>query len=315
MGDNHRLNRVVMVLNICTNDYANFMFDITMSMQSIGIKTEALKVSPHEFGYDSQIEVGTRGEMIRAIQRAEIVQIFHSDLNLYNLTKSINPKALRIMYHTGTVYRQNPDRFNNAIDNETRIVMALGEFMTLGARKPRYIVGAMDTNKIKPRDNFMDGPGLRIFGHFPSNKINKGSQWISELMIKHRDVNFISNATLIPHSDHLKRIQSTDVLIELFSPSQGGKKYGSWGITCLEAAAMAKVVVTQNLSDNVYREYYGDHPLQLANTPQEFHEIIDGLRDCSDTELLKLQIETWKWVQNNHGYRATGKYIQDKIIN
>lgn len=304
------------VLNLCSNDYANFMFDMTEAMKTAGIDVVAVKKHPHEFGYEKEIPVGSHLEIRQLILQANTVQIFHSDLSLYNLTISLNPRARRIIYHTGTLYRQNPDKYNKAIDPQTKIVHALGEFMKLGAKDPSYIVGAMDTNKILPRDGFIQKREVKkLFGHFPSSKINKGTALIERLMESHTDINYITSGTLLPHQDHLKRIQEVDILIELFSPTQGGKIYGSWGMTTLEAAAMAKIVITQNLNDRVYQEHYGDHPLLLAHNPQEFHDIIKKLQEMNVQEIIDLQIKTWKWVHHTHGYVSTGRYIKNNILN
>tara|TARA_R110000803_G_scaffold52326_2_gene107723 strand:- start:3714 stop:4628 length:915 start_codon:yes stop_codon:yes gene_type:complete len=304
-----------MILNLCSNDYANFMDDMTKAMKTAGLKVTAAKRNPHEFGYKDEVGIPSHAALLDLIRKAEIIQIFHSDLRLYNLAIATNPKAKRIMYHTGSLYRQNPDKYNQAIDPQTKIVHALGEFMTLGAPKPLYIVGAINTNKILPSSfDRVSVRTPRTFGHFPSSKINKGTALIERLMESHLDINYITSGTLLPHPDHMDRIREVDILIELFSPTQAGKKYGSWGITCLEAAAMGKAIITQNLSDQVYREHYGDHPLILVQNPQEFHEAINALRDMSHSDLFELKMKTWKWVVENHSYAATGRYIKDNIL-
>lgn len=305
------------VLNICRHDYANYMRDITQAMRSVGIDVQEAKKHTHEFGYEEETPVRPHQEIVDMIRQAKIIQIFHSDLQLLTQVQSLNPRAKRVIYHTGTLYRQRPDHHNRAIDPMTKVVMALGEFMELGARHPIYMAPTINTNRILPRDGFIEkNPNKRrLIGHFPSSRTNKGSELIERLMIEHKDVNYVTSGTLIPHADHLKRIQEVDILIELFNPTQGGKKYGSWGMTCLEAAAMAKVVITQNLSDKVYQDHYGPHPLKLIRNPHEFHQVINELRDMSAQDLLDLQISTWKWVHQNHGYVPTGNYIKNKIIN
>jgi len=309
-----RRNLQIMVLNICTNDYANFMHDITKAMRAVQIETTEMKKHPHEFGYESETPIRSHREFITEIAKADLVQIFHSDINTYNLVKQIAPTKELIMYHTGTLYRQKSNYYNQQIDRKTKIVHALGEFMTLGANNPTYLVGAIDCNKITPEDINKVETRRPIFGHYPSNKTNKGTVLIKNLMEKHPNTDFQVSGTLLPHPDHLNRMRKVDVVIELFSPSQLGKKYGSFGMTALEAAAMGKIVMTQNLSNPVYLDHYGSHPLQLINNPVEWRQTIERLEEMTPQERNELKQQTWKWVIEKHSHRATGQYIKDHIL-
>ena len=99
----------------------------------------------------------------------------------------------------------------------------------------------------------------------------------------------------------------------MFNPAIDGRPYGSFGTTAAEAAAMGKVVVTQNLYADFYEREYGDCPLILARTEQEFIDKIKWLNTLEPSEMLKLQEAHRQWAVNKHSFKATGERIK-KIL-
>ena len=105
------------------------------------------------------------------------------------------------------------------------------------------------------------------------------------------------------------------VYIELFKPILEGNPYGSFGIQALEAAAMGKSVVTQNMNEDVYFNEYGFCRLMLANNETDFKDIVELLDKSSPDEIKNLQEETRQWVVDNHSYKSTGLKLLKKILN
>ena len=77
----------------------------------------------------------------------------------------------------------------------------------------------------------------------------------------------------------------------MFNINQGKRKYGEWGITALEAAALGKIVVTNFLSIDRYKIEYGDCPLVVCNTIDQLKDNISELSKMSKEEILEKKEE------------------------
>ena len=73
-------------------------------------------------------------------------------------------------------------------------------------------------------------------------------------------------------------------------------------------------MITQNLNKDVYFDSYGDCPLLLANTPEQFYDALNVVTTLNPIELKAMQKETFDWVTKNHSYIATGNKIKS-ILN
>lgn len=292
------------VLNICRDDWANFAYDNAMALRSVGVDCSAYKLNPHVFKYGDEANVSSEANIVNKIKEADVVQIFHSDRSFLHHCKG---KRV-IVYHTGTVYRQNHKMFNDIFNPVVdRSVIALGEFHNLGAKNEIYMVGAIDETKYE----FIRQRGIHLFAHYPSNEKVKGTEKILEMMSGYK---LAYSSDKVPVKEQYERMQACDIYIELFSPDQDGKKYGSWGITALEAAAMGKIVVTQNLSSKVYEDNYGECPLFLCETEDDFRKTIYKLANASETYIKYRRILSRQWIEKKHSYRASGNYILKKIL-
>lgn len=307
----------IKVLNITTDDYANFSHDNANALRSVGVNCIDVKLSPHLFGYESQSEIVDKDQMKAIISFVDIVQIHHSDercLNIYNEVKM--PFHKLIVYHTGSRYREYSRRFNAIFNSNVEMsFIALGEFAGLGAKNEKYIVGAVDVESAHKFNHEIRAPYK--LGHYPSNCIVKGTSEILKMTsdIKEKiEFKALFSTGMVGYKRQLKRMSKCDIYIELFNTTLNGKEYGSWGITALEAAAMGKVVVTQNLNARVYQEAYGYCPLVICNTEEKFIDNVTNLLNMDSTNLSLLQTETYNWVKNNHSYEATGNKLKN-ILN
>lgn len=288
-----------MILNICSNDYANYSHDNAKALRSIGIECLDLVLMPHRF-YQEQSTLVRIEQMIEQVKRAEVVQLFHSESDLYDIIK---PYARRVViYHTGTRYRENHERLNKVFAGH-RTASDQTEFSVLGDHT--YIVSPVEL-PVAPAYR----TGRLKIGHYPSEPITKGTAEIIEMLKPFAGrYEWLHSTVRVPNSQQLERMAKCDIYIELFKPVMNGRTYGCFGVTALEAAAMGKIVVTNNLYPDVYRSAYGSCPFTTVNTPDEFHNAVDQLLRLNAKFIRDLQIETAAIVRENHSYEATGNRI------
>lgn len=307
--ENFKPKKPVKVLNISSNDWANYSHTNMVALRSVGVDADGLKIHPHGFGYSNQHPLATSQEIKAKIPNYDIVQIFNSDVLMLGLVKGFKGKVL--VYHTGTGYREKPQELNNYFNPVVwKTCIAHGEFAGMGAKNEVYIDRAVDTEKIKPVYNNLTKPYK--FLHCPSSDKVKGTKAIKRMM-ELCGANFKADTRILSHSESLERMKDCDVYVELFSPEVNGKKYGHFGVTAIEAAAMCKVVVTQNLSKEVYEKYYGDSPLILAEDENDFKDKIKWLMNLDPKELRELQHAHRKWAVEKHSFKAMGKKLK-KIL-
>lgn len=306
------------VLNCCQHDWANFSHDNANALRSAGIYCVDVKEHSHRFNYDNESKIFSSNKILEQMNLCDVVQIFHSDLKMLNLCKIAEKKRI-IVWHTGTYYRKESEKLNKEFNPFVeKSILALGEFYGKGAKNQQYMVGAIDTNKIKPSDLFHLPYKI---AHYPSNSTVKGSDTIEEIARKlfnkfSHKFTFKLSTRLVPYHEQLKRISECDIYIELFAPKQDGYNYGSWGITALEAAAMGKIVVTNHTTENVYNKTYGRKtPFIIANTKNELLEKLEKLINKNPEDIRKIQSETRSWVEKYHSYKATGEKLKWIINN
>jgi glycosyltransferase involved in cell wall biosynthesis len=305
------------VLNICTNDWANFAYDNAMALRSVGVEATCMKMQTHKFSYEKQAQVVNIGDIIAAIKDFDYIQYFFS-LNLYERIKDHLKDKRVIVWYACSDFRSNKEHYINTFNQVVyKSVIALGEFAGHGAINETYFVGAVDTEKIKPVNKKIKG-AYKI-AHFPSNAEVKGSATINKMMQQVKSIaperfEFKYSESKVSFNDSLKRMSECDIYIELFSPSIGSNKYGSFGISALEAAALGKIIVTQNLSREVYESNYGECPFVLCDTEYDFISKMQMLINMNPGEIKALQDKTREWVVKNHSYEATGKRLIEKVL-
>lgn len=288
-----------MILNLSSNDYSNYAHDNACALRSIGVDCVDLVLQPHRF-YPKQSTVATISQMILSARTASVVQIFHSDDKLFDFIKHYAKKIL--VYHTGTRYRENHKYFNEKFKG-IKTASDQSEFSVLGNHT--YIVSPVE---MQPALFYRTGK-LRI-GHYPSHAIVKGTAEIIQMLKPFQNkYKWCHSVISVPHQMQIKRMEGCDVYIELFKPELNGKPYGCFGVTALEAAALGKIVITNNLYPDVYTQAYGKCPFTIANTPEEFTNIISGLLRMNPELFKRLQHETVEIMRENHSFESTGNKI------
>lgn len=302
------------VINVCKDDWANFSYDNAMAMKAVGIEAKSLKLNPHIHNYPEQSDIVSIEEMILQCTEADVIQFVHSDLYCFNhIAPHIPGKRINVIY-TGTVYRKNPEVFNEIFNPVVdKSIIALGEFAGLGAKNEVYMVGAIDVSKFYFNQKHASLPYK--FAHYPSNIEVKGTREIVDMMQEFQpEVDFTFNTKRVSFVQQCIRMEECDVYIELFKAELDKKKYGSWGITGLEAAALGKVVITMNLSSHVYAQNYGSCELITVEDEKQFRQTIHRLSCMPQNAMDYKKAQTRKWVEDKHSYKATGEYILKNIL-
>ena len=298
------------VIFISHQDYANFSFDKSESLKLFGVDAESLIYKKHPFGYSEQAKVIDQAGMKKQIAEADVIHVMHSCGTMWDLVKETGKKIY--VWHTGTRYRTEPEKHNsrwNPIIEKS--IYALGEFENLGCKNGEYFSMTINTDKIK----FVSSNNSKItFGHFPSNPQVKGTttimQSLSELnRIRFRKFEQNVSVKRCDFNKQLKRIEGIDVYIEMCATRQGTKPYGSFGTTALECSAMGKPTITNMLWENVYKKYYGEHKLIIANSGSDLKKRLVEFCDMNLNELKIMSEEVRNFVEEKHSYQATGKRL------
>lgn len=289
---------------VSSDDFANFQYNIQESLKAVGLNVKSYKLSKHVFNYDNQVEVVNFNQLDELLSDRDIIISCHSFK--YKLQGKVN-----IPFHTGTFYRQNHKEYNEYFNDSPVNLIALPEFQYL-TDNFKYVVSAIDTEALQP--SFKDNKDKVTFGHFPSNKDVKGSLDIVNLM-QSLPLNFRHSFERVPYHLHIERLKGIDVCIELMAKEQGGKPYGSFGLTALEAAALGKIVITQSLNDNgLYQDAYDIPLLNFIKNSEDLKKVCLNLDNYNDSHIRGQQELTREWVVRNHSFKATGERLK-RILN
>lgn len=300
MVDNYR------VLNIAINDYANMSHNNARALRSIGVDCFDYVLNPHPFGYESQSDIVTREEIISMVNKFDVIQIFHSCSIILNLVKIGKFSGKLVVYHSGSRYREEPDKFNKIFKEVDVVITDQTEFIKLCDNEIHYLAPHIELEPTEKRKG-----GKLIIGHYPSNSDVKGTEDIKAMLEPFKnDFEIRINTNIIPHEDNLKRIAECHIYIELFKPELNGKQYGCFGVTAFEATSLGCLVITNDLNMDVYHSAYGLSPFQIANTKDEFIETLTILKGFNSETIKDLQEYDFR---KNHSIESTGKRILELI--
>ena len=288
---------------LTSSDWAAFSMGLYKSLKAVDADVIGHALTRHIFGYEEQLEVITPNNIKETYKDCDVVLMVHSD---WELNEYITCPIIPI--HTGTKYRQGHELINTKFNSPISII-ALPEFQTL-APNPKYLVGAVESNwAVK------DVVGRRIrVGHFPSNPDVKGTEDIVRILRNAENCEFIYSTERVSHAENLKRIYDCDIYVEMLASTQGGKPYGSFGITGLEAAAMGKIVITQAINDNgLYNDAYGVNMLNFVKDELGLKKTLSSLLQYKGDYLTGQMESTKEWIEKNHSYKATGTKLMSYI--
>jgi glycosyltransferase involved in cell wall biosynthesis len=298
------------VLNVAVSDWANYSYCNAAALRSVGVDAVSVKIQPHVFGYDKQCKVCLDAEIKAAIDKATIVQLMHSNDRYLKYAKSKGKRVF--VYHTGTNYRNNPAGMNTIFNPYVEAAFTdQTEFIGLGMKNQQYVPVAIDVAKY-PR-NYYEGGRLKI-AHFPSNAEVKGTEEIVKMISGlEGDFDFLYSTDNVDNKAQVARMDACDIYVELFKPYLNGKVYGCYGVTAFEAVALGKIVITQNMRTWVYKKFYGDCPLVIANNETDFVDHIKRLINTPQLEIIQMQRNAREWIVQKHSFEATGKRLKNLL--
>jgi len=260
---------------------------------------------------------------------------FHASNYVQDVANWINGNAGEknvVVQHGGTSYRLNPNGsnalFNPLVDAS---IIQCPDLYNLGSKNEHLIYYPVDTDLILPAYRDLNSKQPIKIGHFPSTPSVKGTPTIvteinrAENMDSSRGrFEYIGvGSTNWPRTndggsrlswpDQLDRVRQADVMIETVSALNHGKTFGEWGNTALECSALGKIVITNTLTAELYKQLYGDCPLHVANNGAELQQQIQKVISYSPEEFLQEQMKSRAWAVKHHSMGATAKRIWDKV--
>jgi len=198
------------ILNISANDWANFAYENMKALRSVGLECDSVVTTKHAF-YTEQSECLHTIQIAKLIKEYDVIQFFHDNTNLFVILLPELKKKKVIAYHTSSYYRKNHATVNEIMNPFVyKCVNAMPEFMGMGAKNDIYMVGAVDTDKIKQQ---YDGAG---FAHYPSNSKVKGTDEILRIF-KQLEVQIDCSTDLRPYKDQLRRISKCRIYVGMFT--------------------------------------------------------------------------------------------------
>lgn len=303
------------VITVCESDWCNVGYNVAKALNTIGVNAQAYKAYPHSFNYKEHGTVVPKNDLSRKVKDADIVIIMNSNYYCLELCKYHNKKNVYV-YHTGTDYRRNPKQHNEDFNPYiTRALTDQTEFIGLGMKDECYLFTPIDTNRFCPVGFELKSPML--LAHYPSNPIVKGTDEINKVITKllcdnGKIFNYKCSTKKVGHEDQIQRMRDCDVYIELFAPTNEGNKYGCFGVTAVEAAALGKLVVTNHTTPEVYEQFYGRRtPFVTPQTISEMYDMINSIVHSKDVE--KRKVASREWAVKYHSFKATGERLK-KIL-
>jgi len=324
------MSKSIDVLHVCKWDWANTGYRFTQCMALVGINVMALKGVKHAYNYPAQTEVIPQlgGKLysnfpivIKAPELkplAESAKVIHFHASTFvDMGIDLSKKKV-VVQHGGSTYRKaasDCDRVFNEFADVT--IMQFPMYMEHHPVNPVLVYCPVDTDKIQP--DFSRSGKLRI-GHFPSNSKAKGTGDIEKVC--HSLTNnpeytdrfeYTVDTNNLPWEEHIQRMNQCDIIIETVQEEYHGQKFGEWGNTSLEAAALGKIIVTNCHSMDLYHKEYGSCALQVANNPQELTDTLERLMGLSGDEIDRLKRESRQWAEDKHSMKATADRLWSKV--
>jgi len=301
----------------------------------LGLDVLFLKGRAHTFGYPVQGEVHDelRGAIgiVHSCRKAPKLKALAEEAHVIHYIASnfvdvgIDMRRKNVvMQHGGTAYRQGHERLNPIYNQFTDVtIIQMPELLGHGAKNEVWVSFPVDTEMLRPGDGLSDNGPLRI-GHFPSVASVKGTDAVLRTIkslegdLKDRFV-YVGvtdmGLNIVKWMANLKRLSRCDIYVEACKLHQNGRRYGEWGNTVVEAAALGKVVVTNSLSIKRYEREYGKCPLLIANCEDELRGTLGELITADRAWLRDKAKETRKWVVKYHSMEATARRLKEKVYN
>jgi glycosyltransferase involved in cell wall biosynthesis len=269
-----------MIKFISDNDFGNLGYAYAESLKAIGHRAESYCLFKHPYGYAKQSKRIYEGEVRESLHGADVVIIMHSSARFVQYVPEGVPY---FVMHGGTRYRQNTDDFIKKFKDARGAIIQTPDLLGLGTIPEELICAPADLSiEYVPFHKTLHG-----FGHYPTNRMNKGTDQIIRAARQSR-IDLHTDEMLLPYYRNLERIGKCKIYIELFKPEQRGKLYGTFGLTAIEAAMVGRPVITQCANYQSYVDRYCDIAFEIVESESE---LIEAMTDCA--KMTDDSVERW----------------------
>jgi hypothetical protein len=265
----------------------------------------------HKFGYLVKDKLWGTYPSIKELQKAEVVILMHTAMFQKGKLPIDSSRQLIGAFHGGPPFRGKEKSFIERMKKKFGVHFHLIQTpeMYVPGDSNYLLEGLVDTDYLQPV--YHNGKHRRlIFAHYPRPTGNgialKGTASVVAALTP---ASFASRITLLIDKnqktwvEHMKRVSKCDVYIEKIS------KTAEFGMSALEAAALGKIVITQNEEREEYEKLWGKAPILRANNVDELRGVVNDILSWSKDEILEKQKESRKWVKNCHSMRTVGKRL------
>jgi hypothetical protein len=317
----------VKLLILAKIDFSNagyLYYQSIMSLNSKNYQCRIFNVNKHDFDYPLTAPLFSSLDDIKdSFKWSNIIQLMHSqrvlDKEEYLQLLKIKKNRKLVMFHGGSLYRQNyelkNDRFNSVIDAS---IIQTPDLLNLGAKNQYWFLAPVDTKFLNPKNTKETNDEI-IIGHLPSNANYKGTEIIANVL---NNLNLEFKFKILHTEDRLKWLdyldflRQCDIYIDGIKPFQRDKKYGTFGITTKECAALGVIPMSHFLPEYQikYKKYYDTNiGFRIINSEEELIGQLISLLCMSKEELKHEKIKAREWVVKNHSLKITGKRIIEEF--
>lgn len=292
-----------MVLFLSRKDGANLGHAFAESLRSVGVPAQALSKYPGSHQYPKQATKMNHSRLIKGIRNAKVIVWMHSK---YQKLPDVDLEGKKFaVFHGGSHYRNHPENVNSVFNPIVDLSLVQTRTLSgLGAKNEFWLPPPVNTEDIKS-EFYVRRPF--VVAHYPS-QANKGTAEINSVigeLKKEHEFFYSHSRSVLPWAENMVRMTMCDIYVEQFRcPAR------DWGVQALEAAALGKIVVANCSGIKEYEREFGDCFLHVANTKGELKKVLEGLLEMSESDLLKMQMETRRRMEEHHSYRAIGARLK-----
>jgi len=293
---------------LSVHDWANLGYTLSKCLKEVGINATSL-IEYKLPNYDDTSQVSSIKGMKKLASESDVVIFMHSK----HIRLDIDLSGKKVfVFHGGSKYRHNYEELNKVFNPIVeKCIIQTYDLFNLGAKNETWLLPPVDTNLIKP----VYGKKYEkiVIGHFPSGGIEKGTNEINEVMSLAMENNkckdrfiYLYDSRKVSWEENLKRMSECDIYIEQL-------RWGEWGMTALEAAALGKIVITNFKSVSKYEKEYGHSEILVANNKTDLFDLIDWLANWSDDDIERKKKLTREWIELHHSLVAVGNRLKSII--
>lgn len=315
-----------------------------LSLRTLGMKTAMLSGCGHSFQYSyyPAIYLPLRKRIYDATIDKYVRQSEFFFLNGYfNFKTFTTPSSINWKKTTFLANGHNKDSASarkNVYKKCPLAVVASANLSGYNPQKEILIQWPVSTTYIQPEYEFSHPTKITV-GHHPSTQAHKGTPTIYKAIMDvandpeyKEKINYIGDtppflpehysvknkakrdallkkmrARHWPWKKQLEYYKKCDIYVEtcLMKLPPFGKKFGTWGCSGFEIAASGTILITNNIYQDLYKKWYGDCPVYVANSGEDISKHLRYLLNLPREELLAEKMKFRQWVIDKHSFIPT----------